>query len=245
MKTKISLLVSLTLALLSSNANSQISIVFNVDATGYDVAPYHSIHLAGTFATVGSDKIVEDWNPAATNSRMGLHGNNIYSILVTFPASSIGQQLQYLFVRNNMWNDCCQDFSEGNPGETSLDFTCAVDDICCGGFNRVLTIPSYNAIVNAKFDQCGIIKAAPFRISDVDATAETQLVVYPNPATDMITLIGLSDDAFVRISNFLGQVVWSGIVSASNPEINVSGLPAGNYVATFPDSKAIRFNIVK
>lgn len=244
MKTKIAFLISLTLALLSFNANSQISVVFNVDATGYFVAQ-SGMHLAGTFATVGSNKIAEDWNPAALHSRMLLHGDNVYSIIVTFPASSIGQQLQFLFVRNNIWNDCCQDYSEGNPGETSLNFSCGVDDVCCGGFNRAINIPSFNAVFNASFDQCGQLRPTQLRDGDVDATDEIQLVAYPNPATDVLTLEGLQDDAFTEITNLVGQMVWSGKVSSTDPRIVVSGLPAGSYFLRVDGLSTVRFDVVK
>ena len=244
MKTKISLLISLALALLSFNANSQIAVAFNVDATGYFVAS-NGMHLAGTFASVGSNKIVEDWNPAALHSRMVSHQNNVYSLVVTFPASSIGQQLQFLFVRNNIWFDCCQDYSEGNPGETSLNFGCGVDDVCCGGFNRVITIPSYNAVFSASFDHCGILRPSQFRTGEVNATEEAQLVVYPNPATDVLTLEGVQDDAFTEITNLVGQIVWSGKVSSTDPKIGVSRLPAGSYFLRVDGLSTIRFDVMK
>jgi hypothetical protein len=213
-----------------------------VDASGYYIGP-GGMHIAGLFATVGSTKILTDWDPGAQGSQMISTGDGKYTIKVTFAATAAGQNLQFLFVRNNIWYDY-QDYSEGNPGETFLNSSCAVDDVCCGGFNRIITIPSYNATFNANFDHCGkLVKASLLREDETGIASD--LSIYPNPATDQITLAGLDEDAFVQIANLVGQITWSGNVSAADPKINVSQLPAGSYFLSANGGNTTRFNIVK
>lgn len=57
-----------------------------------------------------------------------------------------------------------------------------------------------------------------------------EISIAPNPATDVLSIEGINDNADYRISNTLGQVVTKGSISNSkNAQINVSGLSQGTY----------------
>ncbi len=76
-------------------------------------------------------------------------------------------------------------------------------------------------------------------LSDVtgieNLTSDVSFLVYPNPATDLVTLVGkqqLNTMASVRVMNLTGQVVLRTSVQVVNGVANlqVSGLPAGSYL---------------
>ena len=70
--------------------------------------------------------------------------------------------------------------------------------------------------------------------NDVTAISETEVSegfrVYPNPAHDMITILGGQND--YRISNLLGQTLMTGTIHVDSQQIDVSALPAGLYYIT-------------
>lgn len=153
------LLSFLLIALISIQLKAQITVTFNVDMTGQYIGP-GGVHIAGTFASNNSSTILSDWAPAAPGSELTLLADNIYRIKVDFPFASSGQQLMFLFVRDSIWGDGYQDFSEGNPGETFLNSGCGVDDPY-GGFNRVIDLPFPNGNFSATFDHCGTLLICP------------------------------------------------------------------------------------
>jgi hypothetical protein len=184
MKTKFlpALLLLIGIAM-SFSGFSQVTLTVNVNLTGYTIGP-GGVHLAGTFASTGCQTITSDWDPAAAGSEMELTTDNVYTIQLTYPSLSANQQLIFLVVRNNIWFDGYEDFSEGNPGVTSLNPSCGVDD-SYGGFNRVLTIPASNAIFNAKFDHCGILNTceSPVNLLATNITATTALLTWTSAST--------------------------------------------------------------
>ncbi len=57
-----------------------------------------------------------------------------------------------------------------------------------------------------------------------------EISIAPNPASDVLFIEGINDNADYRISNTLGQVVTKGSLSNSkNAQINISGLNQGTY----------------
>jgi len=57
-----------------------------------------------------------------------------------------------------------------------------------------------------------------------------EISIAPNPASDVLSVQGINDNADYRISNTLGQVVAKGSIGNSkNAQINISGLNQGTY----------------
>jgi len=54
--------------------------------------------------------------------------------------------------------------------------------------------------------------------------------IYPNPASDMLHIIGLQKETVGRIYNTSGQMIFSSEIEAEIGEVNVSGLPSGLYI---------------
>ena len=60
-------------------------------------------------------------------------------------------------------------------------------------------------------------------------TATTNLEVYPNPASDIITVKGVEINANISVMNMIGQEVISATATDENMEINVASLITGVY----------------
>ena len=63
----------------------------------------------------------------------------------------------------------------------------------------------------------------------VEEAAECKMVVYPNPATDRLFVVGATGCRYVEFVNFLGQTVLVRETADSNVEIDVSQLDRGTY----------------
>jgi hypothetical protein len=72
--------------------------------------------------------------------------------------------------------------------------------------------------------------STPLAIEENDI--KNRLIVYPVPASNLITIITSND--FINkkyiLTNYLGQVVLSGTLTAHNHSINISTLTAGIYI---------------
>ncbi len=66
-----------------------------------------------------------------------------------------------------------------------------------------------------------------------------ELVVYPNPATDVINITSPSDISNVTIYNYVGQTVYSSNVNSSNVQINSNDLEAGIYIIRIQTCRGI------
>jgi len=169
MKFKPSLLI-LFLAL-GKACLAQITITFVIDMSGQTITP-QGLHIAGQFALINATSITQNWQPGAAGSQLTLVSGSTYSIQVSFPSTSAGQQLQFEFVRSNIWYGS-EDYSEGNPGDPNahLDNSCGIPD-GSGGFNRVITIPSCGGQFNAIWNYCGTLLAVPPPLLTVSSNAQ-------------------------------------------------------------------------
>ncbi len=69
-------------------------------------------------------------------------------------------------------------------------------------------------------------------IGDLNAGSDP-IYIYPNPASDKITLkIEGEDISGIIISNLVGEII-SNFITGTNLELNVSGLPDGMYICSF------------
>jgi hypothetical protein len=151
------LLILIFIFLKSSMTNAQIIITFSVDATGFPVYE-GGMHIAGQFLKDGCLTIQEDWQPGTLGSKMTALNNSTYTLTVAFPDSSMGDSLQFEFVRDSLWMHLSEDVSEGNPGDPTnfLNDSCAFPDgNGLGGFNRLILIPHCDGVYDCKFNYCG------------------------------------------------------------------------------------------
>jgi hypothetical protein len=62
------------------------------------------------------------------------------------------------------------------------------------------------------------------------AKPEPQWVIFPNPVVDIVRITGLDGSYTIKIVDVVGQVVILVKGSSSEPEIDMSGKPAGIYL---------------
>lgn len=67
-----------------------------------------------------------------------------------------------------------------------------------------------------------------------------KISIYPNPATTIIALSGLTSSEKVTIYNLLGSKVYEGSI-AENKNINVENLPSGLYFLSFENGTSLKF----
>jgi len=136
---------------INCSPDSPIAVKFRIDMTGQTIEA-GGVHLAGNFATLGSTTITHDWDPNDAGSQMQWVENNIYELTVLFPSNAALAQLQFKTLRNNIWSDQSNEYSEGFYG-TLNGTTCGMDNQQ-GSFNRKLLLPNKYMVFEAAWSEC-------------------------------------------------------------------------------------------
>lgn len=85
-----------------------------------------------------------------------------------------------------------------------------------------------------QFDINGIAGCA----ASIEEQEKVELLVYPNPASDFLNLqINLETATSYAVTDMTGRIVQEGELNGNNPQINVSGLKAGNYILSMQGVK--------
>ena len=66
--------------------------------------------------------------------------------------------------------------------------------------------------------------------ADSKESAEKEIRLYPNPASDRITINGLQNGAEIRIFNLQGQIVSTHFAEGEQTEISTKDIPRGLYI---------------
>ncbi|HEX8577673.1 MAG TPA: T9SS type A sorting domain-containing protein [Flavobacterium sp.] len=142
--------------------------------------------------------------------------------------------------------------SLGTELANAICLTKSSTDLYVGGGFKVINGDSTGSItkwIGGNYvDTCGFI---PIGIEEM--TISTELKVYPNPATNQITLefnINTSKDTFIEINNILGQSVKKTVnsfpIGVNMMEIDLSELPKGLYFIQLQnDNKISSKKIIK
>jgi choice-of-anchor B domain-containing protein len=95
-------------------------------------------------------------------------------------------------------------------------------------FIRTADYSSNPNITEAAFDHWSITNAS---ILASDPTVVTErLVIYPNPGQDVLSITALEEEQQVRIFQLDAKQIMTAIVSPSQPNIDLKGLPNGSYI---------------
>jgi hypothetical protein len=205
-----------------------------LDATG--------IRVAGTFedfgASVAAGPMV-NWGPTDANSAMTDLGNNIWSIDVTFPVTSLQDTLTYKFV-NGGWGT-----NEGtDPLNTIGVDGCGVDD-GAGNINRkYVLLPGTVCYVWDACTACGG--------SGVSENVINNLTVSPNPTSDVANFkfdVNNASEATITLFDLTGKEVATKTIAVSasnNVEMNTANLSAGSYIfKVFAGDKVATGKLIK
>lgn len=93
----------------------------------------------------------------------------------------------------------------------------------------------------------GVVRDLTLDVSVEELSDLAGLTIYPNPATDLITVVanpGLSGSAYT-ISDVLGKQVLSGKLATGSSTIHLNTLPAGIYFLTLGEQQQQTFKVVK
>jgi len=71
--------------------------------------------------------------------------------------------------------------------------------------------------------------------SETSRNTITDIKLYPNPASSIINITSVSENATFKVYNLLGQTIING--KLSNGSIDVSNINAGNYVLEITDKE--------
>ena len=212
-------------------ATAQVTVTFQVDVTNYLASGVAldptGIRVGGNFSTNGGQANggpMADWSPTTATSAMTDMGNNVWQIVVDFPATAVDQTLLYKFINGN-WG-----MNEGtDPANTIVAGGCGVDD-GSGNINRTMVIPGAATTVTYCWDACAASCSA-----NLNDNAISNLVVAPNPANDLVTFNfnANTSTAEILIFDLSGKVVATKSVvtgSENAVEISTSNLMAGSYL---------------
>jgi len=217
------LLISIfTILLISTGLMAQVTVTFKVNITDYLAAGNTlgagGMRVGGNFSTLlanSSAGTMPDWTPSNPNCALTDIGNNVWSIDVTYPASSIGTTQQYKFV-NNDWGT-----NEGtDPANTIASGGCGVDD-GAGNINRTLVVPSSNTEFCYMWDACSPCGAPP-----QPAVVTTDSIV-SNIGTTTARVNGLVSGSNITIKGFCYGITPN--PSLANSVVNAPGQGPGNF----------------
>lgn len=219
---------------LSASAFAQVNVTYRVDITNYlaggATLNAAGIRVGGNFTDNGGTVVagpVANWSPSDANSAMTNTSGNMWEIVVTYPAASIGLTQQYKFV-NGDWGT-----NEGtDPANTIATGGCGVDD-GSGNINRTLVIPQADVTLEYCWDACVAC------LNSLDENQAIQaLLVSPNPTKDIVNFsfdVNGTQDVQVIVYDLTGKVVAT--QSATNLsgqgnviEMNIADLNAGSYI---------------
>ena len=200
---------------LSTAAFSQVTVTYQVDITEYIAGGAelnaNGIRVGGNFTTVGAS--IPDWTPSDAACAMTDLGNGLWSIAVTYPATSVGTTQLYKFV-NGDWGT-----NEGVATSLIAEDGCGTDD-GGGNINRTLVIPSAAATYTFCWDKCAAC------ISSIDEVNKVNVVAFPNPATDVVNFQIDATDYVITLTDLAGKMVATSTTST----IEMSGLSSGAYL---------------
>jgi len=183
-------------------------VTFIVDFTQASFTPADTIYLMGTFTS---------WDPA----------NAIVMVPHTTAGQYIGTLSQYcpgtLEYR----------FSNGDPSDNAnhepVPMECGVDN-GVGSYNRFFARTGSSDTLRNIFGACSFVS--------VEENELDQVVIYPNPMTDVATIaLGNSDFYSVRVMDITGRQVFSMENVQGKVELNAANMGRGMYFVNIANAK--------
>ena len=96
----------------------------------------------------------------------------------------------------------------------------------------------YNVCATA-YNRCGkyhYCKSVQVTVGVNDLSVEGNIRIYPNPTSGTVTIEGITSGSQIRLINAIGQIVWNDITALPKQTIDISSLPAGNYLLRITDA---------
>ena len=111
--------------------------------------------------------------------------------------------------------------------------------------DHALTAGQYKFYVLSVFEECTTAETSDTVMVDIiDAVnnlTNNGISIYPNPATDLVTIASTSNIKAVEVMNYIGQVVYTNsAVGTKKVQVNVTGFEAGVYFVKVTTAEGIK-----
>jgi hypothetical protein len=142
----------------------------------------------------------------------------------------IGGTPGYSFVWNNSsTNQNIWDQTAGNYSVVVTDASgCTATTSAV--IHQMVMLPSNDqtySMQNTNEEQQQKAKSSPTGVEEVN---NNNLVVYPIPANNTFNVKGLDSQSQITLMNYVGQVIETKNANTAETQLNVSNVPAGNYI---------------
>jgi hypothetical protein len=137
---------------------------------------------------------------------------------------------------NNFVNPQNGEFS--GPGTTAG--STIFDPKLAGVGTHMITYTYTHSVTECAASQIQYISVGPVDIDEITA-AVSSIRIFPNPATDQITLIGIDTKEItsLQIFDLIGKVIYTTDITSSSLSINVNHFDSGTYLIRFFDADGL------
>ncbi len=175
-------------------------------------APWNNDWMISPQVELGTDSKLTLWVKSYT-AQYGLERYKIgVSTTGTNPANfTIISTLPYLEASATAWEEKMFDLSAYNNQTVYVGIQCVSQDAF------VFMIDD----IKIESDLTGV---------SIGELTDDQFSIYPNPATDVVTINGQVEMKQIRVMNYTGQVVYQSAVNSTQTSVNTGDIPAGMYI---------------
>lgn len=164
--------------------------------------------------------------------------------LACYVNANVAEEEGVLSVNNGMYTYQWQDCANGNANIPNADGNSYAVFSGEGSYAVVVTRNGGCALTSDCFDFGNNGGGGdPASLNELDANA---LKMYPNPASDLVTIEGLESGSTIELINALGAVVQQKQASGYNETVSVQNLPEGMYMVriTMTNGQTIRQRVL-
>jgi hypothetical protein len=130
----------------------------------------------------------------------------------------------------------------GRPGNITTSYTYSSYELNISDDNSVLLTENTSLPVRVFYAE-GLSSNITFEksLSSIKTIEAQKIAVYPNPATDFITINGLQINETIRLFDLNGRLFISRKAASESETVSVSHLPAGLYVVRIGNGQTVKW----
>lgn len=152
-------------------------------------------------------------------------GDHIYIFDTTL---HVGDTLSFYFILVNSWDSAGN--QDWNYYKRYREYPDTADVICNPSWakwkgDRWLVVPSKDSVIFVQWALCGNLSGTA-----VAGTSTAIFDVFPNPATDRISVTLPTASSKVELYDLTGKCIKSIVTSGKSVNINLNGLPSSMYI---------------
>lgn len=119
-------------------------------------------------------------------------------------------------------------------GATNYNFTTSLSSVNAPNNIRAIRIVNAHCISTGAYN---CTDGTRFRIGDDEISLSNELMIYPNPAQNSITIQAPFENYSVTITNLLGETLIANNSTLATSTLEVSSLASGSYIVTLNNGK--------